>query len=74
MSNPFSNIWFSALATVVAAWFCYDNIDNLGEQWVGVLYLVVLTLNTVLLVMSRIAAKAVVTDQRDNQNLTRQEE
>ncbi|MGO0112544.1 hypothetical protein [Pseudomonas putida] len=74
MSTPFSNIWFSALATVVTAWVCYVNIDQLDEHWAAVIYLVVLALNTLCLLWSRRGASTDATDQRDNQNLTRQVE
>lgn len=74
MSNPFLNIWFSALATTVAAGVCYANFDQLADHWVAVFYLAVLTLNTILLARAKLAKASDVTDQRDNQNLTRQEE
>ncbi|EKT4477432.1 hypothetical protein QEL91_003131 [Pseudomonas putida] len=74
MNTPFSNIWFSGLTTALFAWVCYAKIDQLAERWDAVFYLVALTLNTLLLIRSRLAASADVTVQRDNQNLTRQEE
>ena len=74
MNTPFSNIWFSALATVITAWVCYVKSDQLDEHWSVVIYLVALALNTLCLLRSRRGASADVTDQRDNQNLTRQEE
>lgn len=74
MSSPFSSIWFSALATIITALVCYANIGRLADQWMLVVYLVALTLNTLFLARSRLSASTDVTDQRDNQNLTRQEE
>lgn len=72
MNSPFSNIWFSALATVITAWVCYVNIDQLDDHWAAVIYLMALALNTLCLLRSRRGASTDVTDQRDNQNLTHQ--
>jgi hypothetical protein len=53
MTSPFSNLWFSALATLMALMSCYTNRDRIFDEWSMLFFTTLLVLNTILLVRTK---------------------